>query len=77
MARTMTRFGRVLRDQWRRARDMERFVQFIVGGGLGLVAGLWLVTLFGRWSTLWLLGAALVLLGVAGLGHGIWSQVDY
>lgn len=73
----MTWLGRELRDHWRRARDMERFVQLIVGGGLGLVAGLWLVTLFGRWSLLWLLGAALVLLGVAGLGRGIWSQVDY
>lgn len=72
----MPPFGSEIRDQWRRVRDVERFVRFIVGGGLGLVAGLWLVTLSATGAPLWLLGALLVVAGVAGLGRGIWSQVE-
>lgn len=55
---------------------MERFVQLVTAGGVALVAGLWLVTLFGRGTTPWLLGGALVLLGVAGLAAGIGSEVE-
>lgn len=56
---------------------MERFVRLIVAGGLGLVAGLWMATLARPWSPPWLLGVGLIVLGVAGLARGIWSQVDY
>ena len=55
---------------------MERFVRFIVGGGVALVAGLWIVTLLEARSV-WLLGGVLVLFGVAGLAGGIWMEVDY
>ncbi len=52
---------------------MERFVQAITGGGLSLVAGLWLVTLFEAGALLFLLGLVLVLFGVGGLAGGIWT----
>jgi len=55
---------------------MERFVVAVVLGGVTLVAGLWLVTLFGTFSTAWLAGAVLVLLGLLGLGAGIRSEVE-
>jgi hypothetical protein len=55
---------------------MERFVTLLVAGGVSLVAGLWLVTLFGTFSTAWWVGALLIALGLAGLGVGIGSQVD-
>ena len=55
---------------------MERFVVAIVLGGVALVAGLWLVTLSGTFSTAWLAGAVLVCLGLLGLGAGIWSEVE-
>lgn len=55
---------------------VERFVVAIVAGGLALVAGLWLVSLFEARSAVWLLGLGLALLGVLGLAGGIWSQVE-
>lgn len=54
---------------------MERFVLLVVAGGLSLVAGLWLVTLFERVSPPWSLGLGLVVVGIASLGGGIASQV--
>jgi hypothetical protein len=54
---------------------MERFVQAIVSGGLGLVAGLWLTTLLDG-VLLRGLGWGLVLLGVAGLAWGIGQKVE-
>lgn len=56
---------------------MERFVRLITGGGIALVAGLWIVTSQETWSISWLLGAALVLLGIGGLSGGIWIEIDY
>lgn len=57
---------------------MERFVQLITGGGIALVAGLWIVTYLDAWSTPWLFGAILVALGGGGgLARGIWIEIDY
>jgi hypothetical protein len=55
---------------------MERFVIAIVAGGIALVAGLWLVTLFEPFSAVWTVGAFLVVLGASALGAGIWSEVE-
>lgn len=54
----------------------ERFVQLVVGGGLALVAGLWVVTLTAPASLAWLAGLFLVALGVVGLAAGIWTELD-
>ena len=56
---------------------MERFVRAILVGGVALVVGLWVASLVARWSALWLLGTALVLVGVAGLAVGIHDELDY
>jgi hypothetical protein len=56
---------------------MERFVRAIVGGGIALVVGLWIATLLVAWSIPWLLGTALVLVGIGGLAVGIWSTIEY
>lgn len=56
---------------------MEWFVRLITSGGIALVVGLWIMTLLEAWSLPWLLGTTLVLLGIAGLGGGIWLQIDY
>jgi hypothetical protein len=55
---------------------MERFVTLVVAGGLTLVAGLWTVELAPD-VTLSLAGAALALLGVAGLAAGIGDELEY
>lgn len=55
---------------------MERFVQLIAVGGVALVGGLWVVTLFDALSITWLAGAALALLGTASLAVGIGSEID-
>lgn len=55
---------------------MERFVQLVTAGGVALVAGLWVVTLFDAQSAV-AFGAAFVLLGVGGLAAGIWLEIDY
>lgn len=68
---------RTARNQVRRARGVERFVRLVVGGGVVLVAGLWIATLSAARSPPWLLGVALVALGVGGLAVGIRSQIDY
>ncbi|MUW13774.1 hypothetical protein GJ633_03185 [Halorubrum sp. CBA1125] len=60
-----------------RARDAERFVRLIVGGGIALVAGLWSAALSPVGSLPWVIGSALVLVGVGGLGRGIWSEIAY
>jgi len=56
---------------------MERFVQFIVAGGLALVAGLWLRQIADPTSQAWLAGVALAVLGAVALAVGINSQIDY
>jgi hypothetical protein len=56
---------------------MERFVQFVVAGGLALVAGLWLAALTPLWSGPWLAGAVLSLGGVAGLAVGIGAEIEW
>lgn len=63
-------------ERLRRWREVERFVQAVVAGGLALVAGLWATTLLGTGSPGWLAGVALAVAGVAGLSWGIWSQVE-
>lgn len=73
----MGRFGRTVRRHIERARSVERFARLIVGGGLALVAGLWITTLTGRWSPPWLVGAVAVLLGIGGLLGGIWTEIEY
>lgn len=54
----------------------ERFARFIVAGGLALVAGLWLTTLFPVGTGPWLVGAALVAIGTGALSYGIWLPVE-
>lgn len=56
--------------------NVERFVWLIVGGGIALVAGLWLVAFFDAWSVAWLAGAGLALLGAGSLGGGIDSRIE-
>lgn len=58
------------------AMDVERFVRLIVGGGIALVAGLWLVAAFGAWSVGWLAGVGLAVLGTGGLVSGIGSRIE-
>jgi len=41
----MTRLGRSIRNHVERASGVERFVQLLVGGGVALVAGLWVLVL--------------------------------
>lgn len=55
---------------------MERFVWLLLTGGLSMVAGLWLVTLFETARPPWLLGLGLVGLGVTVLGAGITSRIE-
>lgn len=73
----MERLVQTIRHQVQRARGAERFVRLIVGGGIALVAGLWIVTLASGWSVPWIVGAVLVLLGIGGLVVGIRSEIDY
>lgn len=54
---------------------MERFVLAMTGGGLALVAGLWLTTLTPDGSTAEVLGIGLVLLGIGGLSYGLWDAL--
>jgi len=65
-----------MRDDLQRAPGAERFVRLIVGGGIGLVAGLWIVTLSTLWSVHWLVGIALAVLGTVWLLGGIVSQIE-
>lgn len=50
---------------------MERFVRFIIGGGITLLAGLWLLTLSTRLTSIWTLGLVAAMLGIGMLGAGI------
>lgn len=59
-----------------RAKTIEPFVRAIVGGGLLLVAGLWIASLGGTGGSLWLSGGSLALVGLASLAWGIWSQLE-
>jgi len=54
---------------------MERFLVLIVGGGLALVAGLWLGVL-SEASGWRLAGVALGVFGVAALAAGIATEID-
>lgn len=56
---------------------VERFVEAVIGGGLGLVAGLWLIQLHDFGSLPWSLGVGLALVGVGGLAGGIWVAIDF
>lgn len=73
----MGRIGRTVAHYVQRARGVERFVRLVVGGGVALVAGLWVVTLSSARSPPWLLGVVLVLVGVGSLAAGIRSGLDY
>lgn len=55
---------------------MEDFVQAITLGGLALVAGLWVRTLAPDGAVTEILGIGLVLLGIAGLGYGLWDVLE-
>lgn len=56
--------------------DVERFAQLIVGGGVVLVASLWIVAYFEAWSIVWLLGAALAVLSAGSVFAGIGSEIE-
>lgn len=60
-----------------RVAGIQRFVRFIVVGGLALLAGLWVVTIARPWAAPWIVGLALVLLGAGGVTVGIWRPLDY
>lgn len=55
---------------------MERFVQFVAAGGVGLVAGLWLLAAFPPLLPPWALGAGLAVLGAAGVLYGTGTRVE-
>lgn len=55
---------------------MERFVQFVTGGGVALVVGLWIASLFGTGSGPWVLGGALAALGGGALLTGIAIEIE-
>jgi len=55
---------------------MERFVRFVVAGGLALVAGLWTLHLSVLWSPSWLVGVALAVAGLAALAVGIGRELE-
>jgi hypothetical protein len=55
---------------------MELFVGALVAGGISLVGGLWLVDRFGFGTPIWILGTVLIAAGVAGLGFGLWSEIE-
>ncbi len=55
---------------------MEDFVQAITVGGLALVAGLWMRTLASGGAATEVLGIGLILLGIAGLGYGLWDVLE-
>ncbi|MFB6093203.1 MAG: hypothetical protein ABEK02_09355 [Haloquadratum sp.] len=73
----MRQFVRSIRRHAERAAEMEPFVRWIVGGGVALVAGLWLARLTASRSRLWILGVALAVVGIAGLTVGIGAQIEY
>lgn len=73
----MDRFLRSINRRVQRTRSVEQFVQLIVGGGIALAAGLWIIALSARGSIPWLLGVAVVLFGIAGLVSGIRSELAY
>ncbi|MFC7043119.1 hypothetical protein [Halonotius sp. GCM10025705] len=56
---------------------MERFVQFIVAGGLALLAGLWGSQIADPSSQAWLGSVAVAVGGVLALAVGINSQLEY
>lgn len=55
---------------------MERFVQLLVGGGIALVAGLWLVALLERGSIAWFVGVGLTLGGTGSVCAGIGRELE-
>lgn len=56
---------------------MERFVRFVVVGGVALVAGLWLARLFAPRSPPGALGVALAALGCVALLYGIGLELEW
>jgi hypothetical protein len=61
---------------------MEGFIRLVIGGGLALVAGLWLAELSGtlagpaaRWSLV--AGGVLALAGAVALGAGVGAEVEW
>lgn len=54
---------------------MERFVQLIVGGGVTMVAGLWLLQLPATEARI--VGVGLTVGGVIAVAVGINSQLEY
>lgn len=55
---------------------MERFVRFIIIGGLTLLAGLWLLRLSTRMAPLWTVGLVATIIGIGILGAGIRNGLD-
>lgn len=56
---------------------MERFVKSLFPGGIALVVGLWLLTLFAIGSGPWLAGAAAAALGTVGLVASVVTELEY
>lgn len=57
-------------------RAMERFVQYVGGGGLATVAGLWAVEFAAPRTAGWAVGAAVAIAGAAVLSWGIYVELE-
>lgn len=55
---------------------MERFVQFVVAGGLTMVVGLWMTELTATWSIPWLIGVVVALVGMVVSLAGIYRELS-
>lgn len=56
--------------------QMERFAQYIVAGGLVMVAGLWVTALTTTWSVPWVVGAVVAFAGMAVSLVGIYRELS-
>lgn len=56
--------------------EMERFVQYVVAGGLVMVVGLWVAELTPLWSVPWVLGVLAAVGGTALALAGIYRELS-
>lgn len=55
---------------------MERFVQYLVAGGLAMVVGLWVAEFTTMWTIPWLVGVLLALGGTVLALAGIYRELS-
>lgn len=56
--------------------EMERFVQYVVAGGLAMVVGLWVLELTATLSAPWFVGALVALGGAVLALAGIYRELS-